>query len=242
MYGHRRTIPPFYARNPGAGTRPDSGGCVGWLLGVLVVLFAVGAVQDLQMGLIILVAFVIAAATSAWGDRRRKRARRPPETRAELSEARTSQEPRWVSFARQNDAEWTGREPDSRTPSKADVRALHYNPILAAANKTIADFHRLGCVAEARRRVERAELAVKLRAEGRVAEARAVEGKTRADLAQNANLRWAIFERDGYQCVRCGSRRDLTVDHVVPVSRGGLNAPDNLRTLCRRCNSSKGAR
>lgn len=55
-------------------------------------------------------------------------------------------------------------------------------------------------------------------------------------------LRWAIFERDGYACGWCGSRRDLTVDHIHPVSLGGLDDPTNLQTLCRSCNCSKGAR
>ena len=40
-------------------------------------------------------------------------------------------------------------------------------------------------------------------------------------------------------CAWCGTRDGLTVDHVVPLSRGGSNKPDNLRVLCRRCNSSR---
>lgn len=38
-----------------------------------------------------------------------------------------------------------------------------------------------------------------------------------------------------------GDRKGPTVDHVVPVARGGTNAPANLITMCRSCNSSKGA-
>ena len=64
----------------------------------------------------------------------------------------------------------------------------------------------------------------------------------RAELARDDELRWEIFERDGYACQRCGSRRRLTIDHVTPVSRGGGNDSSNLETLCRMCNSSKGAR
>jgi len=56
------------------------------------------------------------------------------------------------------------------------------------------------------------------------------------------DIRWAIFQRDGYACLACGSRSDLTIDHVHAVSLGGSNDPSNLRTLCRSCNSSKGAR
>lgn len=39
-------------------------------------------------------------------------------------------------------------------------------------------------------------------------------------------------------CTCCGATDDLTRDHIVPLARGGTNHPSNLRTLCRRCNSS----
>lgn len=50
-----------------------------------------------------------------------------------------------------------------------------------------------------------------------------------------------VFARDDYQCQRCGSSDDLTIDHVLPFSHGGTADPSNLQTLCRSCNSSKGA-
>lgn len=56
------------------------------------------------------------------------------------------------------------------------------------------------------------------------------------------DLRWAVWERDNFTCRHCGARRDLSVDHIVPESRGGAMALDNLQTLCRSCNSRKGAR
>ena len=50
-----------------------------------------------------------------------------------------------------------------------------------------------------------------------------------------------VFKRDDYECVYCGDshRRDLTIDHVVPQSKGGPNTWDNLVTACKRCNNEK---
>lgn len=55
-------------------------------------------------------------------------------------------------------------------------------------------------------------------------------------------LRAIVLELCNYACLWCGATADLTVDHVLPVSKGGETAPDNLQVLCRPCNSSKGAR
>ena len=57
-----------------------------------------------------------------------------------------------------------------------------------------------------------------------------------------ASLRERVYRRDGYRCLFCGSGDDLTLDHVYPKSLGGDHVEDNLQTLCRSCNSSKGAR
>lgn len=55
-----------------------------------------------------------------------------------------------------------------------------------------------------------------------------------------AKIRSRIFERDDYTCQYCGVRGvKLECDHVVPVSRGGSNDDDNLKTACRDCNRSK---
>lgn len=53
-------------------------------------------------------------------------------------------------------------------------------------------------------------------------------------------LRWEIFERDNFTCRQCGIRRCLTVDHIKPEKLGGTLDKENLRTLCRPCNSKKG--
>lgn len=51
-----------------------------------------------------------------------------------------------------------------------------------------------------------------------------------------------VYRRDGFKCKNCGSSDDLTVDHIQPESLGGSGCTDNLQTLCRRCNSSKGVK
>lgn len=60
-----------------------------------------------------------------------------------------------------------------------------------------------------------------------------------------SNLREQIKKRDEYKCVYCGTSLDdephllLEIDHIIPVSRGGKTVPENLQTLCWRCNRRK---
>ena len=56
--------------------------------------------------------------------------------------------------------------------------------------------------------------------------------------------RSAIMLRDAYTCQYCGTlpgRLQLTVDHVIPRSRGGAHSWQNLATACKRCNQKKGS-
>lgn len=61
--------------------------------------------------------------------------------------------------------------------------------------------------------------------------------------ALTASLRYDILKRDGFRCVLCGrTPKDgitLHVDHILPVSKGGLTEPSNPRTLCSICNLGK---
>jgi 5-methylcytosine-specific restriction endonuclease McrA len=52
-----------------------------------------------------------------------------------------------------------------------------------------------------------------------------------------------IFLRDNYTCQYCNIQtRDLTLDHVVPKSRGGAHTWENLVSACRSCNHRKGGK
>jgi hypothetical protein len=54
--------------------------------------------------------------------------------------------------------------------------------------------------------------------------------------------RYKVMKRDGFQCVLCGAGgkdAQLEIDHIVPVSAGGSDSMDNLRTLCFKCNRGK---
>jgi 5-methylcytosine-specific restriction endonuclease McrA len=59
--------------------------------------------------------------------------------------------------------------------------------------------------------------------------------------AYKAN-RTRIYKRDGHECVYCGSKKSLTLDHVIPKSRGGANTWENLVTSCFSCNLKKANR
>jgi 5-methylcytosine-specific restriction endonuclease McrA len=50
-----------------------------------------------------------------------------------------------------------------------------------------------------------------------------------------------IIKRDNYECVYCGDNnaRLLTIDHVIPQSKGGTNSWDNLVAACKKCNGEK---
>ena len=55
-----------------------------------------------------------------------------------------------------------------------------------------------------------------------------------------AFTRFNVFLRDRFTCQYCGSKEDLTFDHVLPRSKGGLARWDNVITACSPCNLAKG--
>lgn len=51
-----------------------------------------------------------------------------------------------------------------------------------------------------------------------------------------------VLKRDGNRCQYCSKTEDLTIDHVLPKSRGGNDTWENLVTACNKCNHRKGNR
>lgn len=64
-----------------------------------------------------------------------------------------------------------------------------------------------------------------------------VSGSTRRWIP--VSVRREVMERDGFACLECGAVEDLSLDHIVPHSHGGPETVENLRVLCRPCNSRK---
>lgn len=69
--------------------------------------------------------------------------------------------------------------------------------------------------------------------------------ESEADFYNIRENRLKIYERDNYRCTYCGkqlTRFTATLDHVTPVSEGGDNSAENLKTACLQCNSRKTGR
>ena len=57
--------------------------------------------------------------------------------------------------------------------------------------------------------------------------------------------RFNVIFRDNFECQYCGKNgtvKELTIDHVIPISRGGKNTWENVVTACSPCNSKKGSK
>lgn len=62
---------------------------------------------------------------------------------------------------------------------------------------------------------------------------------------QSSMKRLRIYTRDKFRCQYCGAKgkaSELTLDHILPRSRGGDNSPINVVTACLKCNNRKGDR
>lgn len=56
------------------------------------------------------------------------------------------------------------------------------------------------------------------------------------------SVRQYVFQRNNYQCQSCAKTHketQLTIDHIIPLAKGGSNDISNLQTLCLECNRQK---
>lgn len=53
-------------------------------------------------------------------------------------------------------------------------------------------------------------------------------------------VRNRILKKYNYQCVYCGAKDRLEIDHIIPLSGGGRHDEDNMQVLCISCNRKKG--
>lgn len=159
----------------------------------------------------------------------------------------------------------------SRVRAKAEGRKFYFTGQPCSAGHTaqrhVANFTCTVCQreAQARKRAERPEhfRAIQKRHRERAGGGWAARTKKwrddnpNKDRASGVNSRCAaqgvpgtitaeeldeIEHRQGGRCAMCGTDQGLSVDHVLPKSRGGLNVASNIQLLCGTCNRSKGAK
>ena len=67
--------------------------------------------------------------------------------------------------------------------------------------------------------------------------------RVRRPIHERRLTRGEVFTRDGYRCQYCGREtRELTLDHVMPRSQGGVHSWENVVSACKPCNRRKGGR
>jgi hypothetical protein len=81
-------------------------------------------------------------------------------------------------------------------------------------------------------RIDRAQQTVAMSSQSRRATSRA---------SIPDDVKQYVWTRDGGRCRNCWGNTELQYDHVIPISMGGSNEPENLQILCGPCNRRKGA-
>lgn len=64
--------------------------------------------------------------------------------------------------------------------------------------------------------------------------------RSRRNSTQRRRIAKAIFELYNHTCVYCGAEEGLTIDHFLPIGKGGVDSRENMVAACKRCNISKG--
>ena len=123
---------------------------------------------------------------------------------------------------------WRDRERDRSLVKTPEWRRIHYQATAKWQNRS-AGKRKIRRIA---RNEENPEYQKHLR--------RIAKFKRRGAAGTYTNLEWqAVLDDYGRCCLKCGSKDDITADHVLPISKGGSNMIDNIQPLCRVCNSVK---
>lgn len=141
------------------------------------------------------------------------------------------------AFRRYRD-DWRRKNPDKVAQCHADYQLRHRDRI-RKASRDYARSHRAEKRIQLKRWRQNNPERVKAAKARRRAREQLAEGTFTCDDI------WSIFVSQGECCAYCnkklywGVRRSITIDHIVPLSRGGTNYPENIALACLSCNSGK---
>ena len=118
----------------------------------------------------------------------------------------------------------------------ADYRPLSYYPLsLWSWQDAVRDvfLDRVNIVSEYDREIRSPSFSMKLPS--------VISLKKFIKPSQHSNFtRFNVFLRDKFSCLYCGERNNLTFDHLIPKSKGGITSWENVVTACTCCNVKKG--
>jgi 5-methylcytosine-specific restriction endonuclease McrA len=118
----------------------------------------------------------------------------------------------------------------------ADYRPLSYYPLsLWSWQDAVRDvfLDRVNIVSEYDREIRSPSFSMKLPS--------VISLKKFIKPSQHPNFtRFNVFLRDKFSCLYCGERNNLTFDHLIPKSKGGITSWENVVTACTCCNVKKG--
>jgi hypothetical protein len=72
--------------------------------------------------------------------------------------------------------------------------------------------------------------------------ARELYGNIPSDYARKPipdDVKMFVWQRDGGECIKCGSNENLEFDHIIPIVKGGSNTERNIQLFCEKCNREK---
>jgi 5-methylcytosine-specific restriction endonuclease McrA len=160
-----------------------------------------------------------------WAEKQRRYIERNPERRREIEKrSRAKNGHKYAEREREYHKQYREKHREHRLQASLDWRTANRARHTANACRWQAENpEKLKAIRAAGKQARRAR---EVSAEGRfsAADVRALEAKQKG------------------RCACCKRKRNLAVDHIIPLAKGGSNWPNNLQLLCKPCNSSKSAK